>query len=157
MANGEKVSGVERGPWLPPLGVALGAAVGMGLTCRGRDATRGSMVAALIPTLASVALWSGSLEHFRRRGTTVNPYTADRSSELVTSGLNAVTRNPMYVGMASALVAVAVARRSFGSLLWVAGFVAVLDRRQITYEERHLSATFGDEYDAYRARVPRWL
>jgi protein-S-isoprenylcysteine O-methyltransferase Ste14 len=27
----------------------------------------------------------------------------------------------------------------------------------ILYEERHLHAMFGDEYDAYRHRVGRWL
>ena len=33
----------------------------------------------------------------------------------------------------------------------------VVDRFVIQREERYLSAKFGADYDAYRARVRRWL
>lgn len=36
-------------------------------------------------------------------------------------------------------------------------YMAYVTRYQILAEERALSATFGTAYDAYRARVRRWL
>ena len=76
---------------------------------------------------------------------------------LVTSGPTAVTRNPMYVGMAGVLVAHAVLRGSWRALLPVAAFMAVMDRVQIPPEEQALAAHFGADYTAYRNQVPRWL
>ncbi|WP_107766001.1 methyltransferase family protein [Nocardioides terrigena] len=73
------------------------------------------------------------------------------------SAVNAVTRNPMYVGMAGLLVANAVRRGAWAGLLPVAAFVLVIDRLQITAEESALLANFGADYDAYLASVPRWL
>ena len=75
----------------------------------------------------------------------------------MTSGPNGVTRNPMYVGMAGALVAHALIRGGWGTVLPVAAFVAVIDRVQIQTEEAALRELFGEEYDAYCRRVRRWL
>ena len=76
---------------------------------------------------------------------------------LVTTGVNAVSRNPMYVGMAGLLVANAVRRASWRALLPAAVFTIVIDRWQIAAEEPALLANFGADYEAYRASVPRWL
>ncbi len=112
--------------------------------------------AASLP-LVGVAGWllGGSVQEFVRRGTTVDPVSVERASTLVRTGPNAVTRNPMYLGMATLLTAHAVARRSPLALLPVVGLVAVLDRWQVPAEERALTRLEG--YDDYVARVPRWL
>ena len=94
---------------------------------------------------------------FRRHGTTVEPFRPERASALVTTGSNAVTRNPMYVGMAGGLLAHAVWRGSWPALVPAAVFVGIIDRLQVEPEEAALLRLFGDEYDAYRAAVPRWL
>ena len=104
-----------------------------------------------------MALAGAAAGQFRRRGTTVDPFEPERASALVTSGANALTRNPMYVGMAGLLVANAVRRGSWTALLPVAAFTVVIDRVQIAAEETALLAKFGPQYDAYRAAVPRWL
>nr|WP_277355713.1 methyltransferase [Cellulomonas hominis] len=75
---------------------------------------------------------------------------------MVVSGANRVSRNPMYLGMAAALLAHAVARRSAVALVPVAGFVGVLITGQIAAEEMALDARFGEQYARYRAEVPRW-
>ncbi len=75
----------------------------------------------------------------------------------MTDGPNALTRNPMYVGMAGVLTAHAIARGGWLTALPVAGFVALIDRVQVRPEEQALRGLFGDEYAAYCARVPRWL
>lgn len=110
-----------------------------------------------LTALASLGLAGSTARTFQQSGTTVDPVHPSRASVLVTSGANRVTRNPMYVGLAGLLVANAVRRGSWAALLPAAGFVAVIDRSQIAAEEAALGATFGAEYDAYRASVPRWL
>jgi protein-S-isoprenylcysteine O-methyltransferase Ste14 len=124
------------------------------------DAPRPSVPRALLSTAvgaASVALATASALQFRRQGTTVEPFDPSRSTALVTTGVNAITRNPMYVGMAGVLVAHAVRRRSWQALLPAALFVAVIDRFQVAAEESALRTSFGAEYDAYCDAVPRWL
>lgn len=72
-------------------------------------------------------------------------------------GPNAVSRNPMYVGLAGLLVAYAIDRRSLAALGPVAMFVLAIDRLQIPTEEAALRDLFGEDYEAYVRRVPRWL
>ena len=40
----------------------------------------------------------------------------------------------------------------YGALLWLAFHVFV-----VAYEEPTLAQTFGSEYEAFRAAVPRWI
>lgn len=106
---------------------------------------------------AAGALGVAALAGFARARTTVDPVRVDRASALVTDGVFARTRNPMYVALAGALVAHAVARGSWAGLLPVAGFVAAVERGQIAAEEAALQERFGPAYAAYAARVRRWV
>lgn len=63
----------------------------------------------------------------------------------------------MYVGMAGGLLAHAIWRGNLGAAVPFAGFVALMDRSQIPAEERAMRVRFGDEFERYAARVPRWL
>jgi protein-S-isoprenylcysteine O-methyltransferase Ste14 len=108
-------------------------------------------------SVASLSLTGAAASQFRRRGTTVDPLHPEAASVLVTSGANALSRNPMYVGMAGLLVAHAIWRRSWAALVPVAAFVALIDRLQIRAEESALTETFGADFEAYRAATPRWL
>lgn len=94
---------------------------------------------------------------FRRAQTTVDPRIPEATSSLVTSGVYAVTRNPMYVGFALSLLALALYLSSHWSLLIVVGFVVYLDQFQIRPEENALAALFGQEFKDYQSRVRRWL
>jgi protein-S-isoprenylcysteine O-methyltransferase Ste14 len=103
----------------------------------------------------AVALAGWALVTFRRARTAIEPWKA--ASALVQHGPYRLTRNPMYVSLTLLTAAVA-----FGAdLAWllVLGPVAPLatDRLVIRPEERHLSARFGADYDAYRRAVPRWI
>jgi protein-S-isoprenylcysteine O-methyltransferase Ste14 len=104
-----------------------------------------------------MAMAGGAASRFRRGGTTVDPIHPDRASALVTTGPNAVSRNPMYVGMAGVLVANAVRRGSVVALLPAAAFVAWIDRLQVAPEEAALRGLFGSDYADYCATVPRWI
>jgi protein-S-isoprenylcysteine O-methyltransferase Ste14 len=113
-----------------------------------------SGIALIVLGLAIVAV---SLRSFARAGTTPNPLRPRNATELVTSGAYALSRNPMYVGDAVALVGIAVWLGSLPSLLPIAAFVVYIDRVQIAAEEEAMTEKFGDRYADYRRQVRRWL
>ncbi|WP_068399977.1 methyltransferase family protein [Kribbia dieselivorans] len=119
-----------------------------------RPGTTALAVALAVPSLVTLVAVE---RRFRTAGTTTDPVRVDRASALVTQGPNAVSRNPIYLGFAGLLLANAIGRRSWPSMVIAAGFVALTDRVQIPVEEAALQAKFGDEYTQYRARVPRWI
>lgn len=94
---------------------------------------------------------------FSRAGTTTNPLHPQHSTHLVVDGLNARSRNPMYLDMLLLLLAWVVLLANVASALLLPVFVWYITRFQILPEERALAARFGDDYAAYRARVRRWL
>ena len=109
-----------------------------------------------VMVLAFVAPFA-AIHQFAQAGTTVSPHQPQKASVLVTGGVYAWTRNPMYLALAMALVGWAV---SLGALSAFAGpllFVPLIVRVQILPEERALRARFGAEYEDYCARVNRWL
>lgn len=99
---------------------------------------------------------AGALQ-FRRVRTTLNPMSPLKASAMVTSGIFRWTRNPMYLGMAIALLGVAAWGSVLAGYLLVAGFCLYLTRFQIMPEERALLATFGPGFVQYRDRVRRWI
>jgi protein-S-isoprenylcysteine O-methyltransferase Ste14 len=95
---------------------------------------------------------------FRRARTTLDPLHPESSSAVVSQGVYRWTRNPMYLGMATVLLAWALALAS-PALILVGPFVfvAYITRFQILPEERILAAKFGQAYLVYMQRTPRWL
>lgn len=79
------------------------------------------------------------------------------SSALVSSGVFAYTRNPIYLGNTILLIGFAIALRWGWLLLAVPITVIAVTHLAIAREEKHLSARFGDAWSAYAARVRRWL
>ena len=102
-----------------------------------------------------LAVVTVALRAFRRAGTNVE--TPKPTIALVTDGVYAWSRNPMYVALALLFAGIAVlANSGWLAALWVA-YVGVLRVGVIAAEERYLEGKFGDQYRAYRARVRRWL
>jgi protein-S-isoprenylcysteine O-methyltransferase Ste14 len=75
---------------------------------------------------------------------------------LVTTGPYAWCRNPMYLGHLIFLLGLALTFRSPLALLFLA-FSAVWFHKRITRDEKRLRELFGAEYEAYAARVKRWV
>lgn len=94
---------------------------------------------------------------FKAKKTTVNPTKPHTSSSLVTSGVYAYTRNPMYVGFVCLLIAWGFYLNNFYSMTFIIGFVFYMNRFQIKPEEQALTMIFGEEYLAYKDDVRRWL
>jgi protein-S-isoprenylcysteine O-methyltransferase Ste14 len=113
---------------------------------------------ALAGTLAAVGVSFDilGLLAFCRSRTTINPLRPAKAIVLVTGGIYRVTRNPMYVGLALLLTGWAAWLGSLWPFLGPVLFVAYITRFQILPEERILRGKFG-EFDAYAARVRRWL
>ena len=106
---------------------------------------------------AAIAIGVGAFLQFRRAKTTINPMAPHESTALVTTGLYALSRNPIYVADAIALVGVALLVGNAAAFLMVPFFVWYVDRFQIRPEERALRARFGSGYENYCRRVRRWL
>ena len=87
--------------------------------------------------------------------TDIDPFGSP--SVLKTEGWFRVSRNPMYLGMASVLLGVALLLRTTSPFLVVPAFVALLTMRFIRHEEATLTRTFGTPYEEYRRRTRRWL
>jgi protein-S-isoprenylcysteine O-methyltransferase Ste14 len=75
---------------------------------------------------------------------------------LVTSGIYAHTRNPMYLGHQIALAGLALATRSPLAAALFAGHLPWFDARA-GEDEAALRARFGGPYERYRRQVPRWF
>src|SRR5271165_5539910 len=76
---------------------------------------------------------------------------------LVVTGLYRYVRNPIYVALVAIILGQAVLMGDwrlivYGALLWLFFHVVV-----VVYEEPTLERTFGREYVAFRAAVPRWI
>lgn len=117
----------------------------------------GHRVLAIAALLAGIAVAVAGVAEFRRARTTVNPMKPARASSMVTSGVYRFTRNPMYLGMALALVGIAAWWASAAGLAVAAAFCAYMTRFQIRPEERALRERFGGEFAAYAAHVRRWI
>lgn len=114
----------------------------------------------LLPALiaaAAVGVVTAGVLTFRRWGTTIDPTRSASAAHLVTSGVYRITRNPMYLGFAGLLLAWALYLEAWWSLAWPSVFVVYISVFQIAPEERALRAKFGVAFDAYIARVRRWI
>ncbi|MEA5153994.1 isoprenylcysteine carboxylmethyltransferase family protein [Raineyella sp.] len=114
------------------------------------------LVAGTVGT-ASAVLGIAAVSEFIRRGTTVHPGTPEHASTLVTERVYRFTRNPMYLSLTGALVTNAAWLGSVRAVAPVAALAGILTAVQILPEERALQDLFGETYEDYRRRVPRWL
>lgn len=146
---------------LPPLLVALGVAAimrgavalapALSFDWPGRD-----LVAWVLVVVGALVIFAG-LAWFVRHKTTTNPFKPATASNLVDTGIYGRTRNPMYVGVTIALIGYAAFLSHPLALFSAFLFPAYIRRFQIAPEERALDQVFGEAYEAYKKRVPRWL
>jgi protein-S-isoprenylcysteine O-methyltransferase Ste14 len=104
--------------------------------------------------VCGAALLVASAVAFRRHATTILPREVPRA--IITSTPYSWSRNPIYLGDTLMLAGAALAWDA-ASLLLVPVFMAVIARRFIAGEEAGMRAAFGAEFDAYAARVRRWV
>lgn len=110
--------------------------------------------ALLTASAALLALWCVLAFAFRGEGT---PAPFDPPRRLVVRGPYGFVRNPMYLGAGLALAGAAAFFGSSGLAGYAALFLAATHAFVLLYEEPRLRRTFGEDYESYCKRVPRWL
>jgi protein-S-isoprenylcysteine O-methyltransferase Ste14 len=98
-----------------------------------------------------------ALLQFFSAKTTIDPRKPYNSTHLVTRGVYAITRNPMYLSLLLILLALGLYWGNAFNTLLAAGFVMYMNRFQIIPEETALKKNFGKEYEQYCVRVRRWF
>jgi protein-S-isoprenylcysteine O-methyltransferase Ste14 len=79
------------------------------------------------------------------------------TSKLVTTGVFAYSRNPLYLGGMGVLVGLAIALSLVWALLLLLPAFVAAHRILVQPEERYLAARFGASYRIYAATVNRWI
>jgi len=111
--------------------------------------------AAVVLLLAGILKTTLAARLFHKMETPIRPF--ERPQLLVTQGLFAYSRNPMYLGMVMFLIGFALILGTASPWLVIPLFVWVVQTQFIRVEEAGLEAQYGDEYRRYRRRVRRWL
>ena len=109
----------------------------------------------ILITLGSIGLVD-SFTRFAVQGVGT-PAPVFPTRHLVVTGLYRYVRNPMYVAVVSAILGQGLilgnaTLLAYGAIVWLLFHLFVL-----AYEEPTLEASFGGEYGAFRAAVPRWI
>jgi protein-S-isoprenylcysteine O-methyltransferase Ste14 len=80
----------------------------------------------------------------------------EHANKLVTTGVFALSRNPMYVAFAFVLLGEFLVFPNWIVLIYVAGGIWLF-HRQVLREEENLKKLYGQEYTDYCSRVRRYL
>jgi protein-S-isoprenylcysteine O-methyltransferase Ste14 len=121
----------------------------------------GSVELPLVDLVAGVLVGGGlllmglALAEMRRARTTIVPHLAPEA--LVTTGVFARSRNPVYLGDACVLAGLVLFWKAWPSLLLVALFMWLIADRFIAPEEARLHDRFGVRFEHWAQRTPRWL
>jgi protein-S-isoprenylcysteine O-methyltransferase Ste14 len=142
----------------PPL--LFGGALGIGLVlqwvvpCHPLPTTAARLLGAIV-LIASVGLGAWGQRAMRRAGTNLNP--RQPTLVIVGEGPFRLTRNPLYLSLCGAYVAIALLADALWPLVLLVPVVLVAHFGIVRREERYLEAKFGATYLAYKARTRRWL
>jgi protein-S-isoprenylcysteine O-methyltransferase Ste14 len=150
----------NRIPW-PPLLLAVALVAAIALQAfyplrfgRGEagEILRGAGIVALLAAIGLIAL---AVAELRKANTTVMAHRA--AGHLVTSGPYALSRNPIYLGMAIALIGLGLVTGNVWLILasFICGYAQ--QKLAIEREEAHLQHRFGKAWRDYRKRVRRWI
>ena len=85
------------------------------------------------------------------------PNPLDPPRRFVATGLYRHVRNPMYVAVGAVIAGEALLWQSREVLLYLLVLWPLFHLFVTQYEEKHLRAIFGAEYEAYLHQVPRWV
>ena len=102
-----------------------------------------------------LAVAGAGIRSFTRAGTPVPGNQPVRA--LVTTGIHGWSRNPIYVGMLLLYLGIGLLVRSPWILLLALPLAITIRFGVIAREEAYLERRFGNDYQAYRARVRRWI
>lgn len=104
--------------------------------------------------LAGIGLTVAAAVEMAKAGTNIP--TWQPTLALVTSGVFAFLRNPIYAGLSLVYLGVALILGSLGTVVLLPVVLVLMQIGVVSREERYLEAKFGAAYTAYCAQVSRW-
>ena len=105
--------------------------------------------------IAGMSLSVSGCRALKSRGGVVNPSPLPKM--LVTDGVFQWTRNPGYLGILIALFGVALIFAFDWLLILIVPTWVILNVAVVGHEEPYLQHKFGEAYQEYRKRVPRYF
>jgi len=92
---------------------------------------------------------------FKKSRTTVKPHEIPTSFEV--SGPFRISRHPMYLGMCSILLGVAIILGSISTFVVPIFFIILMEIMFIPFEEKNLEQEFREKYLDYKKKVRRCI
>ena len=106
-------------------------------------------------SLVGLAIAAAGIRAFMRAGTAVP--TVKPTLALVTTGVHAWSRNPIYLGMFLIYIGVGIAVRNPWIFALMLPLAITIRYGVVAREEQYLEERFGDAYREYKVRVRRWM
>ncbi len=128
--------------WLVPLATTF---------FHGRAAT----IAGILAIITGIFFNLPAIRQFVKTKNTL--VTVKPANSLQTTGIYAVTRNPMYVSLLLFYVGLGCIVGNWWTMILLPSLVFSISRFVIRREEKYLSRAFGALYTEYRSRVRRWI
>ena len=145
----------------PPLLFAAALALGIGLEFFWPlgdgllKAPLRQVLVGLVLAALGIALLALAMRRFKAAGTNVP--TVRPTIALVTTGIYAWSRNPIYLALTLIYWGLALMANAQLAVLLLAPVGLILHFGVVRREERYLERKFGDAYRDYSSRVRRWL
>jgi len=83
-------------------------------------------------------------------------FATSPKDRVITKGLYGASRNPMYVGLLLMQIGVGIACSSWLFLLLTVVLMILLNAN-LSAEERYCLYRYGDDYQKYKNKTPRWI
>ena len=114
-------------------------------------------VLSIVLLIGGITITGTAIAAFKNHQTTVNPINIEKATSLVTSGIFMISRNPMYLGMFSVLLAVSLKFNLIGGIILSTVFMLFITKFQIIPEEIAMEKLFKDEFIHYKKKTRMWI
>jgi protein-S-isoprenylcysteine O-methyltransferase Ste14 len=94
------------------------------------------------------------LQFFKTRNTII---TSKPATSLQTTGIYAISRNPMYIGLILFYIGISFLIGNWWNFILLPLLILVVQEYIIKREEKYLDRRFGQEYFIYKLKVKRWF
>jgi len=112
-----------------------------------------------IISVSAIVIGLGIIIHvalmFWQAKTCIEPWKP--TSAIITSGIYAYSRNPIYAGLCFVQIGLGLYLNSLWVLFSFLPAAMLISALVIKKEERYLESKFGEEYLSYKKRVRRWI
>lgn len=114
-----------------------------------------NMLFGAVLMVLGVGLLIAAFRRFKVAGTNIPTWRPTLA--LVTGGIYGLSRNPIYLGLTLVYLGIGMSLASLWPLALLAPLLLITRYGVIAREEAYLTRLFGDDYQAYTARVRRWF